>query len=116
MSEPEQEETGLFAFFRNDGQPLDEEAHETWSRVRDAAFPIPIVCGTKPPNWSVAAVTCDKGCHTMIFAVDSANDESYLIHEVPVFIAHATGMVDDEGHVNPMIERAETVRRQASLN
>jgi hypothetical protein len=116
MSEPEQEGTRLYAFFRNDGNPMNDEARETWARVRDEAFPIPIVCGSKPPNWSMEAVTCNGGCHTLLFVVDSANDEQYLVHEVPVMVGLVAGMVDAEGHVNPTLERAETMRREASLN
>lgn len=112
----EPEDDRPFAFFRNTGQPATEEGHEAWAMVRDEAFPIPIVEGTREPSWAMATKLCDQGCHVRICLIDEANDQVYVVHDLPVIVAHASGMLDFEGTPNPMMRWVETRRRVAVLN
>jgi hypothetical protein len=116
MSEPDENSQQAFAFFHNSGEPPSENDRATWQQVRDEAFPIPVVCGDRPPNFSMRLELCDAGCHLRVGLIDSANDEQYVIHNVPIMVAHMSNMIDREGNVNPTMEQAETQRRMAALN
>jgi hypothetical protein len=116
MSEPDENPGQAFAFFHNSGNPPTEDDQAAWRSIRDEAFPIPVVCGSEPPNFSMQVSLCDAGCHMRIHLVDEANDEQYLLHDMPVFVAQVSNMVDAEGHLNPTMELAATRRLQSSLN
>jgi hypothetical protein len=116
MSEPEDTSGGAFAFFLNSGEPPTEDDQAAWRAIRDEAFPIPVVCGSEPPKFSMQVTVCDAGCHTRVYVVDEANDEQYLTHQMPVFVAQMSNMVDAEGHPNPTMELAAMRRLQSSLN
>lgn len=111
MSEPEG-----FAFYRNTGGPVSEEDWTRWTGVRDAAFPIPVVSGDKLPDWSMRTAVCPNGCHVRVYLLDAANRQSYLIHDMLVQDAQTANLLDFAGNVNPLMERAETLRHVASLN
>lgn len=102
--------------FLNNGKPMTEEGWAQWAYVRDTMFDIPIVQGDKAPNWSMTVDTCTAGCHTRVWLVDDANEERYLVHEVPSFVAQMGGMVDFNGNINPTLTNIEVWKRNAVLN
>lgn len=93
-----------------------ESDHEMLAMMRDQFFQHTLVFGSNPPSFDFEADRCAAGCHLNLWVVDSANDERYLVQQMPSFIAQMSGYVDFNGQVNPTLVKHEIARREAVLN
>lgn len=96
-----------------EGRAFLVESDKDFEYAIDCLLEVPVTRGEHLPRWSAEHVICPNGCCRNTIVTDEANDQEYLVANMPTIVVQMTTAMGGE---LPNVERLAITRRQSALN